>query len=168
MRLPHSFQRKHYLLPLEQVRNPEFDCISLETMLKQLNNSGKNLLNIVILDACRADKGNDTWKMKGSNEEACLTPAFGKGLSTHVRLPVESQFALIYSSDPSTVSFDGRCEGENGVFTSALLNHLATPNLLLEDIMRNVTREILDKTMSKQRPWLNSCLTEPFYFKERL
>ncbi|CAF5074438.1 unnamed protein product, partial [Rotaria sp. Silwood1] len=52
-------------------------------MLKDLNHSGNNLLNIIILDACRADKANDTWKMKATDEEPCLTPAFGKALTSH-------------------------------------------------------------------------------------
>ncbi|CAF4134200.1 unnamed protein product, partial [Rotaria sordida] len=77
-------------------------------MLKVLNCSGNNLLHIIILDACRADEANDTWKTKASNEELYLTPAFGKALTSHIRIPNESQFALIFSSDPGTVSFAGK------------------------------------------------------------
>ncbi|CAF3780472.1 unnamed protein product [Rotaria sp. Silwood1] len=134
-------------------------------MLKDLNRSGNNLLNIIILDACRADKANDTWKMKATNEEPCLTPAFGKALTSHVRMPNESQFALIFSSDPGTVSFGSEI-GENSFFTSALLNHLEKTNLRLEDVMGEVTKEILKKSSKKQRPWLHLCLTEPFYFNK--
>ncbi|CAF4918683.1 unnamed protein product [Rotaria sp. Silwood1] len=136
-------------------------------MLKDLNRSGNNLLNIIILDACRADKANDTWKMKATNDEPCLKPAFGKALTSHVRMPNESQFALIFSSDPGTVSFANEI-GENSFFTSALLHHLATPNLELDGMMRQVRIEILQKSLNKQRPWLNSCLTEEFYFNKGL
>jgi uncharacterized caspase-like protein len=161
----HYFQGKNYLLPVEPLHDPEFDCINLDTMLKQLNNRGNNLLNIIILDACRADKDNDTWKMKATNEVECLTPAFGKALTSHVRIPVESQFALIFSSDPGTVSFAGSSTTEgNSFFTSALLNHLSAQNLRLEDMMGQVTRDILKKSEKRQRPWLHSCLIEPFYF----
>ncbi|CAF4601788.1 unnamed protein product, partial [Rotaria sp. Silwood2] len=134
-------------------------------MLRQLNNCGDNLLNILILDACRADKDNDTWKMKAMDEEEYFTPAFGKALTSHVRIPVESQFALIFSSDPGTVSFaSGSTTSGNSFFTSALLNHLSQQNLRLEDMMGQVTREILQKSRKRQRPWLHSCLIEPFYF----
>ncbi|CAF1538438.1 unnamed protein product, partial [Rotaria sordida] len=63
-------------------------------MLRQLNNCDDNLLNIIILDACRADKDNDTWKMKTMDEEEYFTPAFGKALTSHVRIPVETQFVV--------------------------------------------------------------------------
>ncbi|CAF3902656.1 unnamed protein product [Rotaria sp. Silwood1] len=136
-------------------------------MLKDLNHSGKNLLNIIILDACRYDEGNDTWKTKVMNEETCLTPAFGKALTSHVEIPKKSQFALIFSFDPGTVSFSGK-PGGNSFFTSTLLNHLERPNVRLEDIMGEVIKEMLHKSFNRQRPWINSCLTEPFYFKKGL
>ncbi|CAF1294730.1 unnamed protein product [Rotaria sp. Silwood1] len=158
---------KNYLLPIEPLHDPDFDCINLDTMLKDLNRSGNNLLNIIILDACRADKANDTWKMKATNEEPCLTPAFGKALTSLVRMPNESQFALIFSSDPGTVSFANEIGG-NSFFSSALLKHLATPNLELDGMMKQVRKEILQKSSNKQRPWLHSCLTEEFYFNKGL
>ncbi|CAM4831558.1 unnamed protein product [Rotaria magnacalcarata] len=136
----HESLGKNYLVPIEKVCDPEFDCVCLDTMLKQLNRCGDNILNVIILDACRADKDNNTWKTKGANAEECSEPAYGKALTSYVRLPTESQFALIFSSDPGTVSFGSKAE-----------------------IMRNVQNEILEKSSKRQRPWLNSCLREPFY-----
>ncbi|CAF1346886.1 unnamed protein product [Rotaria sordida] len=136
-------------------------------MLRDLNRSGNNLLNIIILDACRADEANDTWKTKASNEESCLTPAFGKALTSHIRVPNDSQFALIFSSDPGTVSFDGR-PGGNSFFTSALLNHFTTSKLALDGMMMEVRIEMLLESSNKQRPWLHSCLTEEFHFNQGL
>ncbi|CAF0877873.1 unnamed protein product [Adineta steineri] len=160
---------KNYLVPIENIRDPVFDCINLEELLKQLNNCGDNLLNIIILDACRADKENDTWKTKATSaeNEHKLKPAFGKALSGHVRLPNQSQFALIYSADPGTVSFAaGRHTNGNSYFTHSLLNHISTPNITLEDMMRGVSREIRSESEQKQRPWTNSCLHEAFYFNK--
>jgi uncharacterized caspase-like protein len=139
----------------------------LNELLKDLNNSGNDLLNIIILDACRADKDNPTWKMKTISEDECRTPAFGKALTANVRTPTKSQFALIFSSDPGTVSFAGE-SATNSFFTSALLNHLSKPNLRLEDMMAQVTQEILAKSTMRQRPWLHTCLTEQFYFNKGL
>ncbi|CAF3536320.1 unnamed protein product [Rotaria sp. Silwood1] len=90
--------------------------------------SGNNLLNIIILDACRFDENNDTWKIKAINKQPHLKAAFGNALTPHINIPKDSQFALIFSSDPGTVSYSGE-EGGNSFFTSALLNHLATPQL---------------------------------------
>ena len=154
-------------MPIEQIRDPKFDCINLDELLKNLNNCAENLTCIIILDACRADKENDVWKAKGDRQDGSCKPAFGKALNSNVRMPNESEFALIDSSDPGTVSYDGT-SGDNGFFTSALLNNLNGPTWRLDDIMHRVTEEILIKSSKKQRPWINSCLTRPFYFKEGL
>ncbi|CAF1283596.1 unnamed protein product [Rotaria sp. Silwood1] len=134
-------------------------------MLKNLNRSGNNLLNIIILDACRFDEDNDTWRIKASSKLANLKPAFGKALTSHVNIPQESQFALIFSSDPGTVSYAGE-EGGNSFFTSALLNHLAAPQLELDGMMKQVRKEMLQNSLGQQRPWIHSCLTEDFYFNQ--
>ncbi|CAF1228268.1 unnamed protein product [Adineta steineri] len=160
---------KNYLLPIEHIHNPEFDCINLEELLKQLNNCRDNLLNIVILDACRADKENNTWKTKATiaENDHDPKPAFGKALSGHVRLPKKSQFVLIYSADPGTVSFaDGPHTNGNSYFTHSLLNHISTPNTKIEDMMKEVSREIKFKSRHRQRPWINLCLHEDFYFQK--
>ncbi|CAF1224665.1 unnamed protein product [Adineta steineri] len=94
-------------------------------------------------------------------------PAFGKALSGHVRLPKKSQFVLIYSADPGTVSFaDGPHTNGNSYFTHSLLNHISTPNTKIEDMMKEVSREIKFKSRHRQRPWINLCLHEDFYFQK--
>ncbi|CAF1208143.1 unnamed protein product [Adineta steineri] len=161
---------KNYLVPIENIQDPEFDCINLEELLKQLNNCGDNLLNIIILDACRADQENDTWKTKATSaeNEHTLKPAFGKALSGHVRLPNQSQFVLIYSADPGTVSFAaGPHTNGNSFFTYSLLNHISTSNIKLEDMLKEVSKEIKLKSQRRQRPWLHSCLDEDFFFKRK-
>ncbi|CAF3689142.1 unnamed protein product [Rotaria sp. Silwood1] len=130
-----------------------------------LNRSGNHLLSIIILDACRFDEDNDTWRIKASSKLANLKPAFGKALTSHVNIPQESQFALIFSSDPGTVSYAGE-EGGNSFFTSALLNHLTTPQLELDGMMKQVRKEMLQNSQGQQRPWIHSCLTEDFYFNQ--
>ena len=154
-------------MPIDQIVDPEFDCINLDELLRRLNNCAKGLLCIIILDACRADESNNVFKMKGDKQEEHHEPAFGKALSANIRLPSESQFALIYSSDPGTVSFAGTNDG-NSLFTSVLLNNLEIPKLTLAEIMTEVTKETMKKSRNRQRPWLSLCLTEAFYFKEGL
>ncbi|CAF3563175.1 unnamed protein product [Rotaria sp. Silwood1] len=130
-----------------------------------LRRSGNNLLNIIILDACRFDEENDTWKTKAINKQPYLKAAFGNALTSHVNIPNESQFALIFSSDPGTVSYAGQ-EGGNSFFTSALLNHLVTPQLEIDDMMKQVRKEMLQTSLGQQRPWIHSCLIEDFYFNQ--
>ncbi|CAF3241330.1 unnamed protein product [Rotaria socialis] len=121
----------------------------------------------MILDACRTDKDNDAWEMKTANEDECRIPAFGKALTANSRTQTKLQFVLIFSYDPGTVSFVGdSAMGTNSLFISALLNHLSKPNLRLEDMMLQITQEVLGKSTMIQRPWLHTCLTEPFYFNK--
>ncbi|CAF4274974.1 unnamed protein product, partial [Rotaria sordida] len=92
-------------------------------------------------------------------------PAFGKALSGHVRMPKNSQYALIFSSDPGTVSFANDTANGNSFFTAALLNHIVRDEIPLEQMMKQVTKELLEKSNKRQRPWINSCIHEEFVFK---
>ncbi|CAF1199353.1 unnamed protein product [Didymodactylos carnosus] len=91
--------------------SPEYDFICLDDVLKRLNQH-RNLVNIVILDACRADEQNDTWKSKditGSLSSLPIIPVYGtsKGLSANVRTPQNSEYVLIFSSDPENSLLEG-------------------------------------------------------------
>ncbi len=158
------FQGKNYLIPIDGGDDPEYDCVCLDDVLRRLNQEADHLLYIVILDACRADPDNLTWKTKGP--AAVPVPAFGKALSSHVGMPKNSQYALIFSSDPGTVSFAGDAASGNSFFTSALLNHINRDGMPLEKMMKKVTKEIIEKSNNTQRPWINSCIYEEFSFKD--
>ncbi len=137
--------------------------------MRRLNNCGKKLLNIIILDACRYDEDNNTWKTNITNEQERPKPIFGHLLKDHVRLPTESQFALIFSCDPGTVSYSGNFSiNGNSLFTSVLLNHLMTPNLNLSDLKTEVNSEMLNKSNKQQKSWLHDNLHESFYFNKGL
>ncbi|CAF1487407.1 unnamed protein product [Didymodactylos carnosus] len=81
--------------------SPEYDFICLDDVLKRLNQH-RNLVNIVILDACRADGQNGTWKSKditGSLSSLPIIPVYGtsKGLSANVRTRIEKFQKLVRS-----------------------------------------------------------------------
>jgi uncharacterized caspase-like protein len=156
-------QGKNYLIPIDGGEDPEYDCVCLDDILRRLNQEAENLFYIIILDACRADENNPTWKTK--DPKADPLPAFGKALSSHVRMPKNSQYALIFSSDPGTVSFANDTTSGNSFFTAALLNHINRDKMVLEQMMKQVIREIREKTADRQRPWINSCTHEDFFFK---
>ncbi|CAF1461683.1 unnamed protein product [Adineta steineri] len=158
-----------YLIPIEDIHNPALNCICLDKLLNQLNNCGDKLLNIVILDSCRADEKNNTWKSKATSaeNEDDLKFAFDEVLSKNVRRKNDSQFFVIYSADPGTVSYAaGPHTNGNSYFTHSLLNHISTPDMKLEEMMKEVSREIMLKSNYEQRPWIHSCLHEHFFFKK--
>jgi hypothetical protein len=119
------------------------------------------------LDACRANKKNGTFKEKAFNGMWREISEKATRSSSATTDSVETQFALILSCDPGQVSYDGHSSNSNSRFTEALLKYLAVPNLRHDDMMHRVTRELLDKkSKRKQRPWIHSCLHEPFYFND--
>lgn len=158
---------EHYLIPIGRIRSIADDCISLNSLIKQLNNCS-NKLNIIIIDACRADKKNGAFKAKALDgmRKEISEKAATSSLSTTTG-SVKPQFLLILSCDPGQLSYDGHNSHSNSRFTEVLLKHLSEPNLRHDDMMHRVTRELLDKkSKNKQRPWVHSCLHEPFYFND--
>ncbi|CAF0862202.1 unnamed protein product [Didymodactylos carnosus] len=178
----HGMEEKgrNYLVPVDSFDNndhsfshysAEYDFICLDDVLKRLNQH-RNLVNIVILDACRADEQNDTWKSKdisGFLSSLPIMPVYGtsKGLSANVRTPQNSEYVLIFSSDPGTISIASNVSGENSLFTSALLQHISTPNISIEEMMKKVSKEVLKLSQNKQRPWMNTCLLDSFCFNQQ-
>lgn len=161
------FQGQNYLIPVDSVVEPEYDCIKLNSILQQLNSSGNNLLSIIVLDAFRADQEIDIMGQKTFKENEPLKPAFGNPLTANISFPNESQFALICSSEPGKLA-PPMTIGGNSLFTSVLLNHLETPHATIQEIMKNILQEVLKKTEKKQRPWFHSSLKERFYFNQGL
>jgi hypothetical protein len=62
------------------------------------------------------------------------------------------------------VALDG--DGANSPFTEALVNHIATSNVDVQVMMRQVRRDVVTHTDNQQVPWDDSSLVEDFYFKK--
>ena len=156
---------EHYLIPIGCIRATATDCVPLNSLIKQLNNCS-NKLNFIILDACRVEKKNSAFKQKALTEMwKGTSEKTTKSSSSTTSELVKTQFALILSCDPGQVSYDGYHSRSNSRFTEVLLKHLAEPNLRHDDMMHRVTKELLEtKSKNIQRPWIHSCLHEPFYF----
>ncbi|RMF03570.1 MAG: hypothetical protein D6773_07170, partial [Alphaproteobacteria bacterium] len=86
----------------------------------------------------------------------------GSGLA-----PVERATGMLiaFATEPGSVALDG--DGRNSPFTAALLKHIETPDLTVNDIMINVRKEVLEATNNTQIPWENSSLTGRFFFKKQ-
>lgn len=69
---------------------------------------------------------------------------------------------VIHATAPGEAALDG--DGRNGVFTGALLEHIYTPGLDVELMLRRVRRTVMDRTNGIQTPWTNSSLTVGFRF----
>jgi hypothetical protein len=54
---------------------------------------------------------------------------------------------------------------KTNLYTGALLQHIHTPGLKIEDVFKRVGRAVVEKTQGKQVPWMNSSLYEDVYFR---
>jgi hypothetical protein len=146
---------KNYLLPvngidyIEDLVHLEDDALSLEKVNKLMEGSGC-FLHIVAADACRS------LPSLRSRSRATQT----RGMSVCSAAPAEVGSLLAYSCDLGKTASDG--EGRNGVFTTALLRHLTTPNLHVENVFTRAARDCQELTKHKpepQRPWKAANLT---------
>jgi hypothetical protein len=104
-------------------------------------------LNIVILDACR------------DNPFAGRSRGLSRGLAQ--TLAPRGTF-VAYATAPGQVAEDGG--GNNSPYTSALVEAVNTPGLKLEDVFKQVRRDVALETDGRQTPWENSSIFGDFYF----
>ena len=146
---------RNWLIPsnaeIEAEEDLEFEGIDSNRLLESMKRAGSPL-NIVILDACR-----DNPLPKRSRSAA-------RGLAiAHVPTGIKGT-AIVYSAAPGQTAEDGD-PGGNGVFTGALLAVLDEPGLKLEDVFKRTAARVARRTGGKQKPWINSSVTEDFYFR---
>lgn len=141
--------------------DPAYDYFCLDDMVQRLNEE-KDILNIIVLDACRIDENNSTFT-KSNLSSNRQQPAFGRFMSGRIRIPKATEYIIIYSCDPGQVSLVNPC-GRNSYFTAAFLKHIDQRGKSIEDVMRDVARELRKSTKERQRPWIYSCLSEQFSF----
>ncbi|MCK5137337.1 MAG: WG repeat-containing protein [Bacteroidales bacterium] len=142
----------NYLVPVDAViqseRDVEYTCVEAGRVLSRMEDSG-NKTNIVIFDACRDNPFERSWT-KNSN---------GQGLA-FMRAPPGSLIA--YATAPGTTASDGF--GENGLYTSSLLSHLATPGFSILEIFQKVRTDVRKISSDQQVPWESTSLEGNFYF----
>ena len=132
----------------------------LITILKKLRKgtaAACNIVNVILLDCCRENSINETFKnTKGLGDEG--TKGFGKSLEDGLRSTrSNAEFLIGLACDPGTVALanDG---ARNSRYTEALLRHLPEPGRQLEESLKEVSIDVFEKTLRKQRPWKNDCL----------
>lgn len=131
-------------------------------MIKQLGER-KDVVNIIIVDACRTDEKNSQ-SAKARSRVPLNVPAFGKPLSNRLDTTEGGECMIIYGCEPGQLSVSSN-SGQNSTFTSALLNHIDQEDKTIESMMKDVRKEMRKTTNGRQRPWIHSSLTEKFFFK---
>jgi uncharacterized caspase-like protein len=147
---------KNFLAPvdakLQSDTDLDFEAVELNLVLKQLERNSR--ISVVFLDACRDNPLVTTLAATSRSVEV------GRGLA---RIDKAVGMMIAFSTQPGNVALDG--EGRNSPFTGALLRHIATEGVSINDVMIDVRNDVLKATDGKQVPWENSSLTGQFFFK---
>lgn len=143
----------NYIIPvdanLSMENDVEYDCVEVGRILGKMEDSGCET-NIIILDACRDNPFERKWSGRSVKTQGL---AFMNAPSGSI---------IAYSTSPGRTASDGT--GENGLYTSALLKYIQVPNLILEDVFKNVRSEIEKISDGRQTPWESTSLKGSFYF----
>lgn len=150
----------NYLIPVDaklaDSTAVDFETINLASILSFIDEPGR--ISIALLDACRDNPLSRSFaKALGPSRSAFL----GRGLASPVT--GGGNILIGFATAPGEVALDG--DGENSPFTTALLNHMATPKVEIELMLKKVKAEVFETTAGRQAPWHNSGLRKEFYFK---
>lgn len=141
---------KNYLIPIDAEIKSEssvrVESVDVDGVLDQLSTSD---LNVVILDACR----NNPFERRANR-------SVGAAGLAQMEAPKGSLIA--YATAPGRTAADG--DGRNGLYTQELLKQIQVPGLTIEQVFKNVRREVAKATRDGQIPWESSSMTGDFYF----
>jgi uncharacterized caspase-like protein len=153
---------RNYLIPvdahIENERDLDFNTVSLDLVLKQMELARETKTSIVFLDACR----NNPFVRNLARSMGTRSIGVGQGLA---QVDTGVGTFIAYSTQPDNVALDG--SGPNSPFTSALAKHMREPGRDLTSVMIEVRKDVLAATAGKQVPWDHSALTGEFYFQGR-
>jgi uncharacterized caspase-like protein len=171
-----TLSRESFLLPVDVPAVIEADetgalrrdvvnrqLVSMASVLAPLETSK---IGIVFLDACRTDPAIPGLGL--SLRVASLSPSRtvpmmrGTG-SLEIRpSPYSAGVFRAYATQLDNVASDGA--GRNSPFTKALLKHIGTRGLSIQELMIRVRRSVMEETNGQQIPWEEAALNESFSF----
>ena len=147
-----QIEGRNYLIALDTDMDSETDAkhssLSLDKVVDVMANS-KASTKIIILDACRSNPWERAWH-RG--------PGF-RGLAS-VYAPKGT--IIGFATSPGEVAYDGK--GRNGTYTSALLQHIETPDCSIETMFKRVRNTVAADSKGKQTSWEHTSLSGEFYF----
>lgn len=145
----------NYLIPtdakLDNENDAEYDCVKAGRILAKMESAGSRT-NIVILDACRDNPFERSWR-RGTE---------GTGLAF---MNAPSGSLIAYSTAPGRTALDGG--GDNSPYTTALLKHIHTPNITVLEMFQRVRSTVKDSSGGEQTPWESTSLMGNFYFTSK-
>jgi uncharacterized caspase-like protein len=141
---------RNFLIPvnadIQREDEVEDQAVDANLVLGKMD-SAKNSLNIVVLDACRNNPFQRSFR------------SAAQGLA---QMDAPSGTLIAFATAPGSVAADG--DGENGLYTSHLLRAIKEPGLPIEQLFKKVRIGVTRDTNDRQVPWESSSLKGNFYF----
>ncbi len=139
----------NYLIPYDaDVRSEsdiEYEAIQVGRVLGKMREAGTKL-NIVILDACRTNPFQRSFRSSRL------------GLA---KMDAPIGTIIAYATSPGSVAADG--DSRNGLYTSYLMKNIARPGMKLQDVFNTTGMEVMRASRKQQVPWMSSTPVPAFY-----
>jgi len=136
----------NYLLPVSSQINSaadlKYEAMNVQRVLDNLQNS-RDGLNILMIDACR----NNPFRAFRSLDNKRGVARMNAPLGTFI------------SSATASGDFAEDGFGKNSPYTTAVIKHITTPGLTLEQVFKQVRIDVVENTGGKQVPWESSSTT---------
>jgi len=150
-----QLNNENYLLPVNEEFEVEVDVedngVSMQRVLRCLESTRENQLNIIVLDACRDNPFESNWNKTRSIK--------GGGLA---KIPPPTGSLIAFSTDHGQTAADG--DGGNSLYSLALAEKLLEENVSIEQVFKNVRTEVLKLSMNTQSPVEESKLTGDVFY----
>jgi uncharacterized caspase-like protein len=135
--------------------------ISMAAMLAPLEAAK---IGIVFLDACRTNASQPDRDLRVVSLHKNRTVQLVRGTASVEIKPSPHSAGVFraYATQLNNVAADGT--GRNSPFTKALLKHIGTKGISIQELMFRVRKSVMEETGNKQIPWEEAALSEHFYF----
>ncbi|MFM1814571.1 MAG: hypothetical protein RLZ98_1266 [Pseudomonadota bacterium] len=172
---------ENFLVPVDASLagdEPLAQLVRMRVMIEQAAlKAGRAGTTLVFLDACRENPFTEEQLRNLALGARSLGAAqhrpepmalVGKGFATmkmQARADASATF-ISFATSPGDFAYDG--EGTNSPFTTAVVNHLSTRGLRLDDFIDRVASDVLvhsEMAGRYQDPWYESNLRRDFYFR---
>ena len=146
-----QIQGENFLVPIDFAATNEIDAryasYPANQALESVESSGARL-NILILDACR----DNPFVRSRSGLQGLAIMNAGRGT------------LIAFATGPGKTASDNP-QGNNGLFTSHLIERLRTPGLSLDQVFNQVALAVDTASGGRQTPWVVKSLMGDFYFR---
>src|ERR1700682_4213953 len=148
----------NYLLPVDADIKSEMDvklgaAINIDLTLDQTMSDAK--VKLVFLDACR----DNPFAAKIKSNSATRSVSVQTGLA---EMKSGEGTLIAFATGPGQTALDGQ-EGTNSPFTRALISHITTPGVEIQQAMTEVRAQVNEETNKGQLPWGHTNLIGSVY-----